>query len=215
MIIRSLFIVFILAFSWISASPSRNPSKKVFYLVRHGQTDWNVEKRVQGHIDIPLNDQGRQEAWELAEILKDISFSACFSSDLQRAHETALILTSQTNLPVITDVRLRERDLLLWGGRLFAEYHAASDEERKKIESDDSMYQRTLECLQEKADNSDANEFLIVTHRGVMKLLLIRLCDLHVADFDIDIGNAALLKLCYSEGKWIVEDTKKITIKQN
>src|SRR5271167_231879 len=67
----------------------------LFYIVRHGQTDWNVEKRIQGCTDIPLNDRGREQAFELGKKLKDVDFAFCFSSDLQRAAETARIILSE------------------------------------------------------------------------------------------------------------------------
>ena len=58
-------------------------------IIRHGQTAWNTQKRLQGHSDIPLNENGRLQAVTLAEILRDEPLDAIFSSDLQRAYQTA------------------------------------------------------------------------------------------------------------------------------
>jgi broad specificity phosphatase PhoE len=80
----------------------------IFTLVRHGQTDWNVARRYQGQQDIPLNTEGIQQARTLAMMMKDETFDAIFSSDLQRAMQTAQILAEGRLVKAIPDVRLRE-----------------------------------------------------------------------------------------------------------
>ena len=64
----------------------------MIYLVRHGQTDWNIEKKTQGHTDIPLNGTGKRQAEELAEKIADLKIDRIISSDLLRARETAEIM---------------------------------------------------------------------------------------------------------------------------
>lgn len=81
---------------------------KNIYLFRHGETDWNREKRVQGHINIELNSNGKLQAIELAEHLKDISFDIFYSSDLVRAHHTAIEVSRNHDVEIQTDPRLRE-----------------------------------------------------------------------------------------------------------
>lgn len=86
-------------------------AKQVHILfVRHGQTDWNLEKRVQGHTDNPLNATGIEQAKETAEKLKKEhpTISALYSSDLQRAHATALHAAEKFNLPVVKKPAFRE-----------------------------------------------------------------------------------------------------------
>ena len=78
----------------------------MLYIVRHGETDWNREHRIQGHIDIPLNDQGKLDAANAKEKLKDVKFDVVFSSPLSRAIETAKIITDNE---IIIDHRLIER----------------------------------------------------------------------------------------------------------
>ena len=83
-------------------------------LIRHGETDWNAERRLQGQIDIPLNALGVLQAKAAAESLyQDLllnAFAAIYSSDLKRAHETATIIAHRLDLSVTADSSLRERD---------------------------------------------------------------------------------------------------------
>lgn len=78
------------------------------YLVRHGETDWNKQKRIQGQVDIPLNAFGRSLAKKTAEGLKSIPFDVCYSSPLGRAEETARLILNGRDVPIITDHRIME-----------------------------------------------------------------------------------------------------------
>jgi alpha-ribazole phosphatase len=89
-----------------------------FWLVRHGQTDWNKEGRWQGQADPPLNVTGRSQALVLAKTLGDQHFEAIYSSDLQRAYETARAIAQPHGLPVLIDLRLREINQGAWEGML-------------------------------------------------------------------------------------------------
>ncbi len=78
-------------------------------LIRHGETDWNAEKRMQGHIDIPLNSAGLKQVTALSRALAPETFDAIFTSDLQRAVQTAQAIAKPHNLSIQQDGGLRER----------------------------------------------------------------------------------------------------------
>ena len=82
--------------------------KKDFYLFRHGQTNWNLEKKCQGHTDIPLNEKGLKEAEELSIKFEKIPLQVVYSSDLKRATQTAEFLSIKKNIPLLLSEHLRE-----------------------------------------------------------------------------------------------------------
>ena len=84
------------------------PERGSLYIIRHGRTDWNDRKRLQGQTDIPLNDTGRRMAAEAAERYEDIPFDVCFCSPLCRAKETAELLLKGRDVPIRYDDRLKE-----------------------------------------------------------------------------------------------------------
>lgn len=104
----------------------------MLWLVRHGQTDWNVEGRWQGQADPPLNAVGKEQATQLAHALARVGLTAIYASDLRRAHETALALGRITGLEVQLDYRLREMDQGTWEGRLGSEVQAQYPEALKR-----------------------------------------------------------------------------------
>lgn len=96
----------------------------IFYFVRHGQTDWNVEGRWQGHADVPLNQVGLAQAEQIARQLKDEGLQAIYTSDLTRARQTAEALGRATGLAVQVEPRLREIHQGEWQGLQVGEIEA-------------------------------------------------------------------------------------------
>ena len=90
--------------------------KTQLLLIRHGETAWNAEHRIQGQLDIPLSPQGMLQAAQLAEFLADEPVSAIYSSELSRAWLTAAPLASRLELEVIAEPRLRERSFGIFEG---------------------------------------------------------------------------------------------------
>ena len=78
------------------------------YIIRHGETEWNVLRRFQGRSDIPLNDEGRRLARITAEALSEVPFARIYTSPLKRAYETAMIIKGERDIPVIEEPRIIE-----------------------------------------------------------------------------------------------------------
>jgi probable phosphoglycerate mutase len=94
------------------------------YLARHGQTAYNLERRFQGHLPVPLDDTGREQARDLAERASAHAFAALWCSPLLRARETAEIVAERIGLPIREDARLMETDAGDWTDRLFTDVMA-------------------------------------------------------------------------------------------
>jgi 2,3-bisphosphoglycerate-dependent phosphoglycerate mutase len=143
-------------------------------LARHGETDWNRERRWQGHSDRPLNTTGREQAEALAAQLVGEPISAVYSSDLIRAHETARIVARRLGLDVVAVPGLRERRFGSWEGlqdvdveRRFPGAHGPPDGETRQ-----EMLRRVLESLEAIAASHPELTVLVVSHGGPIKAAL-------------------------------------------
>ena len=135
-------------------------------LVRHGETDWNAEGRLQGQIDRPLTEFGRRQAKQLAAELEGEELEAIYSSDLARARETAEIVGERLGLPVELDSDLREKDWGTWEGL------TAVERDRVEFvgESTQAHEERMLRALARiSSQHADGSTVLVVTHGGSMR----------------------------------------------
>jgi alpha-ribazole phosphatase len=151
------------------------------FLIRHGQTNWNLEQRFQGQSDIPLNETGRKQAAVLADRLSADPFDAIYSSDLQRATETAKIICVSQIHP---DARLREVNFGDWEGLTYDEIKAKHPETLAAWESDifknapphgetlEGLSVRVQSMLDELREKYEDQNILIVAHGGVLQTLI-------------------------------------------
>lgn len=93
------------------------------YMIRHGETDWNIVKRLQGRSDIPLNDEGKRLARVTAKALEDVPFTRIYTSPLLRAKETAMIIKGERDIPLIEEERIQEISFGIYEGYFCAEDH--------------------------------------------------------------------------------------------
>jgi probable phosphoglycerate mutase len=144
---------------------------------RHGNTDWNASNRVQGQTDVPLNDLGRRQAVDAAEILVKMRPAAIVASDLRRASDTAAALAALTGLPVRPDPRLRERYFGAWQGLLMAEvaktrpaeharWTAGADVVGGDVETLDDLGKRVADALQSAAELAPPGGTVVVASHG-------------------------------------------------
>lgn len=154
-------------------------------LVRHGQTDWNLEGRYQGQSDVPLNFTGLAQAGALAHQLQNEHFDAVYSSDLARARETAqAIVAVNGNLPVHFDPRLREINQGQWEGvqvkeiqKKFAGLWQAHIDDPVHVrppggENVAEVFQRIVAALDEINNNFPAGKVLVISHGLAMATII-------------------------------------------
>lgn len=152
--------------------------------VRHGETAWNVAARIQGQLDVGLNDTGRWQARRVGEALAAESISTVYTSDLGRAHETAQSIGAATGVPVVPDPGLRERCFGLFEGKTFTEIEETWPDQahnwRKRIpewqppEGGESLIQlreRVTRTVQALALRHPGEQIVVVAHGGVLDAL--------------------------------------------
>lgn len=196
--------------------PTSQPTR--ICLVRHGETEWNAERRIQGQIDIGLNATGLRQAAAAGRWLKAAGIVALYSSDLKRAWTTALALGEALSLQPIAVPEMRERRYGVFEGLTYAEAQArypdgyAAFEGRNAAynfehgESLSAMYERVTGKLQALAAGHPGQTIAIVLHGGVLDIInrFVRGNPLE-APRDFLIPNAGLNWIAAVDGQWHIE----------
>lgn len=148
----------------------------MLYIVRHGETNWNFKKLIQGQEDIPLNELGVKQALEVSNKLKDISIDLIVCSPLIRARKTAEIINDR-NIPVIYKDDLMERNFGNIGGKsidVFDNYdfwNYEKNESSENVESIQDFFKRIYKVLDEIKLKYKDKDVLIVAHAGVGRII--------------------------------------------
>lgn len=192
------------------------------FIVRHGETEWNMKRLIQGQKDSALTELGINQAKELAKELRKIKFDLVFSSDLLRAKKTAEIIVAEHNLAVETTELLRERNFGDFEGkpvqalRAFDEFISTLSHEQMfkyksspSVESDEEIATRLIIFLREAAISHPGKKILAVTHGGIMKALLIKLGILSYKK-RAWVANGSYVKLESDGVDFFVKETKRI-----
>lgn len=152
-------------------------------LIRHGETAWNTETRIQGHTDIDLNARGRWQAQRLGAALADEGLAAVYSSDLSRAHATAMAVAQASGLKVQVTPSLRERAFGTFEGSTFAEIESRWPDDARRWRSRDpsfgppggeslqDFYGRCVQAVHELAAPHEGQAVAMVAHGGVLDCL--------------------------------------------
>jgi probable phosphoglycerate mutase len=188
-------------------------------LIRHGETAWNREGRIQGyHGDSPLTEAGRAQAQRLAERLAGEGLRALHSSNSERARQTATPIAAALELDVAWDAALRERNYGEFEGWTYAELERKHPEAYKKFRSRDPAYappggesgarfrDRIVAALERVAADANGGHVAVVTHGGVLGVMY-RHAHGTAAESkrDYSLINASINRLVYAGGRWSVE----------
>ena len=153
-------------------------------LARHGETDWNIQQRYQGHSDTELNQTGIKQAKLVARELKKEHFDAIYTSDLTRAVQTAAIIAEIRKIPIYKVRGLRECSFGVWEGKTFEEMQEKFPEEVARIKGDpvkqirtggesrDQLCQRVEKAIQQIIDQHSNQTVLIVAHGGALAVAM-------------------------------------------
>lgn len=184
-------------------------------LARHGQSDWNVARRWQGHADRPLTDAGRRQAYALAKRLADVDVEALYASDLTRARETAAIVAREKGLAVEARPELREVDVGSWSGLTRAEAEERFPEAFCRWleggpgwedgETYEEMAERIGNAVRAIAADHPGGRVLVVSHGGPIRAV-------HALALGLDVRayrrirpvepNARLSAVCLEDGRF-------------
>ena len=200
------------------------------YIIRHGQTVWNIDRRLQGRSDIELTEEGRKMAFESGQVLKSTHFDRIYSSPLKRAYETAVLFSGGRDIPIIKDDRLLELCFGEYEGRLAGEMEKDESCSFRYFFSNPELYTpgkggETLDELCERAADFLINEIeplsstcervMIVAHGAMNKALLRYIKKNPIEDF----WAGALQKNCgvtiaeYKNGEYKILEESKIFYK--
>ena len=185
---------------------------KTLYIVRHGETDWNKMGKYQGITDIPLNENGLNQAKACGNALKDVTFDRILSSDLSRALVTAETIRGDRTTPITIDKRLRELNFGDWEAMLFSEieehWPGLIDEmylrpHLVKVPNGESfkdLQDRAWEGLEEFLNANDEEETLLIAcHGGTIRTLLCKLLDISISHcWNFSQGNTAINRIFYN-----------------
>ncbi|MGH8746969.1 MAG: histidine phosphatase family protein [Burkholderiales bacterium] len=188
-----------------------------FCLVRHGETAWNAEGRVQGQLDVPLSEVGRAQARAVATALAGERFDAIYASDLIRVRQTAAPAAERLGLPVALDAALRERHYGMFERLTYAEVRERYPDEYARFRDKDPDFdfvsgealkafeRRALACIGALVEGHAGRSLLVFTHGGVLEMIYRHATGRGLSSArDFEIPNAALNRLEARPGAWRV-----------
>ena len=184
-------------------------------VVRHGETAWNAEHRVQGQLDVPLNEVGQAQARAAALALAREKFDAIYASDLSRARQTAAPTAESLSMEVLLERDLRERHYGIFERLTYAEVKLRYPEDYARFEARDPDYAfrtgeslrdfsaRSIAIISRIADRHKSRSILVFTHGGVLDKLYRHITGLPLsAPRDFGIPNAGLNRIELTPGGW-------------
>ncbi|MDX8340523.1 histidine phosphatase family protein [Draconibacterium sp. IB214405] len=188
-------------------------------IIRHGETMWNVQKRIQGQRNSKLSENGITQAELVAEALVRREFDVLVSSDLERAVETAKIINKQLSLPHKYNLNLRERSFGIFEGKNFAEIEEMYPEEFRRYkernpgfvvpggESIEQMYTRVTSEIEALASKYKDQKVLIVSHGLVLEMMMYRTFNLKLDEpRSFSINNSSISSFYIDKDNWFLKE---------
>ncbi len=185
-------------------------------LIRHGETAWNRERRMQGQTDTPLSDIGRAQAEAVGQRMAQHSFTALYSSDLSRAYETAAAISRASGRDIRRDPALRERTFGIFEGLTYPEMTQRYPEEHARFsqrdpdyavpggESPRQFFDRSLACLNAIANAHHDECVVVVTHGMILDTLYRAARNMSLSEKrDAPLYNASLNTFRRDGGAWV------------
>lgn len=189
----------------------------MLWLIRHGETSWNAEGRVQGQTDVPLSEVGHAQARAVASLFSERQIDALYSSDLQRVTQTAHPAAQALGLAIRVEPMLRERHYGMFETLTYAEVKLRHPEEYARFRAHDPefdfrggeglrvFFERSVACLTDIAARHAGEDVLIYTHGGVLDMAYRHAKGLGLASKrDFEIPNAALNQIEIAGEVWSV-----------
>lgn len=183
------------------------------FLVRHGETAWNAQRRFQGQSDVPLSERGRAQAAAIASALGSIPFNHAYASDLKRASETAQTIVGDRGLPVQLDVRLREFDFGAWEGLTWAQIVGRWPEFDERLTTQPRRYEpvggerfehvvaRVRAFLADLSAAATTGYTLIVSHAGALHAMMEALAPRGFDPHGVVFSTAGITRLAMEDGR--------------
>lgn len=170
-------------------------------IVRHGETNWNLEKKRQGRKDIPLNTTGIKQAYECSELLKNGNWEYIIASPLLRAQQTAIILAEKIgNIPILNDERLIERDFGRYEGTTYEEGLFLTElNESLEIESEIDVSTRMYNSFEDICKKYYPNDVIVVSHGSAIKILF---KDMFMCQGNFHMKNGSLSLIEYDSNNY-------------
>ncbi len=180
--------------------------KTTICIVRHGETNWNTEGRLQGREDVEMNENGRNQAREIASFLKDQKWDVVVSSPLKRAYETGQIIASALKIDkvnVVTD--LQERSYGSASGMLPDERHKVFPDGIPDLEQFEDLRMRAMDAITAIAEFYAGSRVVVVSHGGLINSILYSISNGEFGSFKTRLANGCINLISYYDGEWSVD----------
>lgn len=186
-------------------------------VIRHAETEWNIQNKFQGHLDSKLTLPGIKQAEAIADTLKGEAYDVIYSSDLERAKQTAEIIARSLNLKVYTEKDLREINLGVMQGlkkdefivkypEVISKYHADPEYVIPGGESKLQLYNRATGILEKIIRKHKGHNILLVAHGGVLDCIIRNTFDIPLnKQRNFSLFNASINRFAVEDGEWKLE----------